>query len=160
MLLTLLASNLSQSGLQDWLARLVKPVRNGLGLDQTWGVFSPDPRSRVYGFEARIRYGDGTSEVWHWPRGDPLISEYRSYHWQKWAEQVRLDDESLLWRPFAEWLARTHNSTGRHPTDVTLVRRWFDLNPPGSHPSHGPWHAYTFFTLQVNPDLLASDERP
>jgi hypothetical protein len=152
---TLFASNLSESALQNWLADLVRPVRNGLGLDQAWGVFSPDPRSTVYGLEAHIRYDDGSSQIWTWPKGDPFISEYRDYHWQKWSEQVRLDDQSGLWRPFAEWIARTHDRPNRHPTEVTLIRRWFDLNPPGTKPPHGPWQSFVYFTLQVNPALLA-----
>ena len=155
-LLTLLASNLSDSAIRSWLARLVEPVRNGLGLDQAWGVFAPDPRSTVYDLYGRIRYDDGTTEIWRWPKGDPFISEYRAYHWQKWAEQVRLDDNSDLWRPAAEWLARTHDRAGRHPTEITLVRRWYDLNAPGTHPSRGPWNSFEFFTLQVSPSLLAS----
>lgn len=152
---TLLASNLSGSPLQDWLVRLFRPVRNGVGLDQAWGVFSPDPRSVVYGLEGRIRYDDGSIELWHWHKGDPFLSEYRDYHWQKWAEQVRLDGDSFLWRPLAAWLARTYDRPSRHPTDVVLIRQWADLNPPGQRPSQGPWHEYTFFTLQVSPSLLA-----
>jgi hypothetical protein len=153
---TLFASNLSQSALQGWVSDLVQPVRNGLGLDQAWGVFSPDPRSTVYGLEARIRYDDGAAETWTWPKNDPFISEYRDYHWQKYSEQVRLDDQSALWRPFAEWIARTHDRSDRHPVEVTLVRRWFDLNPPGTSPSHGPWQEFEYFTLQVGPSLLSA----
>jgi hypothetical protein len=155
-LLTLLASNLSTSGLQDWISGPVEPVRNGLGLDQAWGVFAPDPRSTIYGLEGRITYDDGTTEKWHWPRGDPIVSEFRAYHWQKWSEQVRLDDQSGLWQPFAEWLARTHDRPDRHPTDITLIRFWADLNPPGTRPSRGPWNRFEFFTLQVNPSILGA----
>jgi len=158
-LLTLLASNLSDSGLQHSLTRFVEPLRNGAGLDQAWGVFAPDPRKIVYGLEGRIRYDDGTTEIWHWPKGDPIISEYRAYHWQKWSEQVRLDDKGGLWQPFAEWLARTHDRPNRHPTEITLVRRWSDLNPPGQHPDRGPWNSYDYFTLKVSPSLLASGDR-
>jgi hypothetical protein len=156
-LLTLLASNLSESSLQNWLSELVRPVRNGLGLDQAWGVFAPDPRSTIYGLAGRIAYDDGTTETWHWPRGDPIISEFRAYHWQKFSEQVRLDDKSTLWQPFAVWLARAHDRPDRHPTDITLIRSWAELNPPGTHPSRGPWNSYEFFTLQVGPAILAAE---
>src|SRR5439155_20114843 len=98
-LATLLASNLSDSSLGDWLLKLVEPVRNGVGLDQAWGVLAPDPRSTIYDFQGRIRYDDGSTDIWRWPKGDPFISEYRDYHWQKWSEQVRLDDNNALWRP-------------------------------------------------------------
>jgi len=154
-LATLLASNLPDSPLENWLAQLVEPVRNGVGLDQAWGVFAPDPRATVYGLEADIRYDDGSTSTWTWHKGDPFISEYRDYHWQKYAEQVRLDDNNDLWRPLAVWIARTHDSAKRHPTDVTLVRSWADLNPPGTHPSQNPWNHYEFFTLQVSPTVLA-----
>ena len=152
---TLLASNLPQSGLQSWIADLVRPVRNGVGLDQAWGVFAPDPRSTVYGLEGHITYDDGSTDVWHWHKGDPVISEYRDYHWQKWSEQARLDDQQGLWRPWAVWLARTHDRPSRHPREVTLVRKWFDLNPPGTKPSHGPLNSYEYFTLQVTAKILA-----
>ena len=156
---TLLASNLPSSGLQRVINGLVQPIRNGVGLDQAWGVFAPDPRSTVYDFEARIAYDDGTTDIWRFPDGDPIISEYRDYHWQKFSEQVRLDDRSGLWRPFAAWLARTHDRPGRHPTDVTLVRKWYDLNPPGTEPSRGPWNSYEYFTLQVDARVLAEAAR-
>jgi hypothetical protein len=155
-IVTLLASNLSESALQRWLARLVQPVRNGLGLDQAWGVFAPDPRSVVFDLEGHIRYGDGSTEVWRPPKGEPIVHEYRDYHWQKYAERVRLDDQSGLWHPFAVWLARTHDRPGRHPVEVTLVRRWYDLYPPGTNPSHGPWNEYVYFTLQVRSEDLAA----
>ena len=150
----LLASNLPASGLQRVLNGLVQPVRNGVGLDQAWGVFAPDPRSTVYDFEARITYDDGRTTTWRFPDGDPIISEYRDYHWQKFSEQVRLDDRSGLWQPFAEWVARTNDEQRRHPTKVTLVRKWFDLNPPGTKPSRGPWNSYEFFTLDVDAQML------
>ncbi len=152
---TLLASNLPASGLQNFMANLVRPVRNGVGLDQAWGVFAPDPRSTVYDLEGRITYDDGHTDIWHWPQGDPIVSAYREYHWQKFAEQVRLDDQSGLWRPFAIWLARAHDRTGRHPVSVTLVRRWYDLNPPGTKPHRGPWNRYEYFSLDVGPTILA-----
>jgi len=156
---TLLASNLPASGLQNVIADLVRPVRNGVGLDQAWGVFAPDPRSTVYDFEARITYDDGKKELWRFPNGDPIISSYRDYHWQKFSEQVRLDDRSGLWEPFAAWLARTHDTPSRHPVEVTLVRRWFDLQPPGTKPSRGPWNRYEYFTLKVEPQSLAVSAR-
>lgn len=156
---TLLASNLPASGLQDFFNDLVQPVRNGVGLDQAWGVFAPDPRSTVYDFEARITYDDGTTATWRFPNGDPILSPYRDYHWQKFSEQVRLDDREPLWRPFAEWLARIHDRPGRHPTEVTLVRKWFDLNPPGTEPSRGPWNSYEYLSLPIDRRVLAAGTR-
>lgn len=156
---TLLASNLPDSGLQRVIADVVRPVRNGVGLDQAWGVFAPDPRSTVYDFEARITYDDGTTARWRFPDGDPVISSYRDYHWQKFSESVRLDNQKQLWRPFAAWLAQLHDARDRHPVSVTLIRRWSDLNPPGTNPDRGPWNSYEFFTLEVDASILAKAVR-
>jgi len=155
-LASLVAANIpNTSYLQRKLNSIVEPVRDSVGLDQTWSVFAPEPRRQTFALNAQIKYNDGTSETWTVPTGDPFIAEYRVYHWQKWSEYARADDTPWLWEPFAAWVARTHNSATRHPVQVILVRRWFDLNPPGSHPSRGPWHEYTYYSLAVTPSVLA-----
>jgi len=148
-LATLIVFNLPASGVERRLERVAQPLRNGLGFDQAWGVFAPDPPTRVADLRAAIVYDDGTREGWRWPKGDPLISEYRAYHWEKWAEQARLDDHSDLWLPLARWLARTHDQADRHPVTVELIRFSYDLNPPGAKRSRGPQHEETFFTFHV-----------
>jgi hypothetical protein len=155
-LATMLAFNLPRSRLQHRLAPLGGPLRNGLGFDQAWGVFAPKPPTTVTELFARIRYDDGAKEIWRWPKGDPLISEYRAYHWEKWAEQAMLDEHRDLWRPLAEWLARTRDRRDRHPVEISLFRRSFALKPPGTHPSRGPATEETFFTFRVDASVLAS----
>lgn len=155
-LASLVAANIPQTSyLQRKLNSIVRPVRDSVGLDQTWSVFAPEPRRQSFALDAQIKYTDGTAETWTVPTGDPFIAEYRTYHWQKWSEYARADDTQLLWEPLAVWLARTHNNPTRHPVSVTLTRRWYDLNPPGSHPSRGPWNEYTYFSIDVTPSLLA-----
>ena len=155
-LAALVAANIPQTSyLQRKLNSIVRPVRDSVGLDQTWSVFAPEPRRETFALDAQIKYADGTAETWTVPTGDPLIAEYRTYHWQKWSEYARADDTPILWEPFAAWVARTHDSPTRHPVSVTLVRRWYDLYPPGSHPSRGPWNEYTYFSLDVTPAVLA-----
>ena len=154
-LLSLVAANIPTSYLQKKLNKIVLPVRDSVGLDQTWGVFAPEPRSQTFGLYARIAYPDGKSEIWTVPTGDPYLSEYRTYHWQKWSEYVRLDAQPNLWEPLAIWVARTHDRPNHHPSEVTLVRSWYDLFPPGSHPSRGQWYQYEYFSLQVTPSILA-----
>ena len=155
-LASLIAANIPQTSyLQKQLNDIVRPVRDSVGLDQTWSVFAPEPRRQSFALDALIKYSDGTTETWTVPTGDPFIAEYRTYHWQKWSEYARADDTQLLWEPFAVWVARTHNSASRHPVSVTLIRRWYDLNPPGSHPSRGPWNEYPYLDLPVTPSMLA-----
>jgi hypothetical protein len=152
---SLVAANIPSSFLQQKLNTIVQPVRDGVGLDQTWSVFAPEPRQQTFGLAARISYTDGTEETWSVPTGDPVIAEYRTYHWQKWSEYARADDTSSLWQPFAVWLARTHDGAVRHPIQITLIRSWYDLYPPGTHPSRGPWNQFPYFTLQVTPAILS-----
>jgi hypothetical protein len=152
---SLVAANIPTSYLQVKLNKIVQPVRDSVGLDQTWSVFAPEPRRQTFGLDARITYSDGTAETWTVPTGDPVIAEYRTYHWQKWSEYARADDSSLLWGPLAVWLARTHDNSVRHPVQISLIRRWYDLYPPGSHPSRGPWNQFTYYALQVTPAILA-----
>ncbi len=156
-LASLVAANIPGSFLQRKLNAIVEPVRDGVGLDQTWSVFAPEPRRQTFALAAQISYNDGTTETWRVPTGDPFIAEYRVYHWQKWSEYARADDTQWLWEPFAAWVARTHNGPVRHPVEVTLVRSWYDLNPPGSHPSHGPWNEYTYFSLAITPSVLRGE---
>jgi hypothetical protein len=152
---SLVAANMPASYIQHKLNTAVQPVRDGLGLDQDWSVFAPEPRRQTFALQARISYSDGTSQTWDVPTGDPYISEYRTYHWQKWSEYARADDQQQLWEPFAAWVARTHDSPARHPTEVTLVRSWYDLYPPGAHPSRSQWNEYAYFSLKVTPGVLA-----
>jgi hypothetical protein len=151
---SLVAANIPASHLQEKLNTVVQPVRDGVGLDQTWSVFAPEPRRQTFGLEARVAYTDGTAETWSVPTGDPVIAEYRTYHWQKWSEFARADDKPFLWQALAVWLARTHNSATRRPVQITLIRRWYDLFPPGSHPSRGPWHEFPYYALEITPALL------
>jgi len=157
-LLAILVANLPASYLQRKLNTVVEPVRDGLGLDQDWSVFAPEPRRETFALDARITYSDGTTGTWTVPTGDPFIAEYRIYHWQKWAEYARSDSKPILWEPFAAWVARTHDTATRHPLEVTLVRRWFELYGPGAHPNHGPWNEYAYFSLKVTPAVLKGEE--
>ena len=152
---SLIAANIPSSYLQRKLNTIVQPVRDSVGLDQTWSVFAPEPRQQTFGLGATISYDNGTKEIWSVPTGDPFISEYRTYHWQKWSEYARADDQPALWEPLAIWLARTYDRSNRHPTEVVLTRYWYDLFAPGTHPIRGPWHEVTYFSLAITPSILA-----
>ncbi len=156
-LLAIAVANLPTSYIQIKLNTVVQPVRDGLGLDQDWSVFAPEPRRQTFELGARITYGDGSTDVWTVPTGDPFLAEYRVYHWQKWSEYARSDTKPALWEPLAAWIARTYDRPNRHPVDVTLVRRWYDINPPGAHPNRGPLNEYAYFSLKVTDAVLKGD---
>lgn len=150
--------NLPESKLKRSDSRYVEPVVLALGLDQTWGVFAPEPRKQTFDMEARIIYDDGTREIWTMPKAaEPFVSSFRTYHWQKYSEYARNDMPPATLRPLAGWVARKHNMAGRRPVEVTLVRRWRDLRAPDSESPRPPWQEHAYFTLQVTPEILRGD---
>jgi hypothetical protein len=67
-------------------------------------------------------------------------------------ESVTNDQRDGLWRPAAIWFARRARTETRRPVEVTLVRRWRDLFPPGRGPSRGEWMEAEYYTLTITPD--------
>ncbi|MBV9314117.1 MAG: hypothetical protein JO100_10350 [Pseudonocardia sp.] len=148
-LAAIVVTNMPDSQLKSDLLNLVAPYLNATGLSQDWGVFAPNPRMVSAYVEGRVEYANGTSSVWPIPAGLGF-SAYSDYRWQKFEEQVRLDDNSRLWSPFAEYLANQARAAGRKPVRVSLVRRWAGTLPPGPGPERGPWQEYTFYVLPVD----------
>ena len=132
---------------------MIHPVLYGLGVDQNWNVFAPDPRRNVLDLEARVKYADGSSDVWHVPRGNALIGTYWDYRWGKWMEYAAQNSNPVLWAPVAEYVARRRRD--RNPVFVTLVRRWYTLPPPGEVRTRPRWHSYAFYRFPVTNQLLA-----
>lgn len=152
-LMGMLVANLPDSHLRRGAWRFVRPYAVAMGIEQAWGVFAPDPRRQVLEFEARITFTDGSEATWRVPDGDPVFAAYRDYRWRKWVEHVTLDvNRDELWRPSAQWIARRFDSVDRHPARVTLVRRWYDVAPPGTSQPHPPqWREFAYFVLEVRP---------
>ena len=143
-------TNMPQSELKRVSAPVVRPYIDATGLDQNWEVFAPNPRSIALKFHARITYDDGESVTWQLPRGGRIVGHYRFYRWQKWMEYVRADDYAdTLWEPTALWLARTYQEPDRGVTEVTLIRRWYDIPAPGSGAEPPPYNEYEFFVCDV-----------
>ncbi len=141
--------NLPPSAIKEDALAVTAPYIRATGLNQNWGVFSPNPRRHSLFLSARVRYADGSEEVLSPPRGGALVGGYWDYRWRKWAEWASMDENSELWRPTADWFAGRARAQGRDPVSVTLVRRWRDLLPPGPGPSRGEWQEYVFYTYQV-----------
>lgn len=136
------ASKISSVVAGKWAAPIIK----GLGFDQGWGVFAPNPRSRSIDLRAEITLADGRTVEWRPPPRGHIIEPYRSYRWWKWVEHLNGDDSQPYWYQTAVWVAHKYQS--QSPVSVSLVRRWRDDTPPGtSYVDH--WHSYTFYTLQL-----------
>jgi hypothetical protein len=148
---SLVVWNLPSSEIKRKGLRVVRPYITLTSLDQNWGVFSPDPRRISIDIVARVRSADGSEETIRVPRGNDVYGAYWDYRWWKWAEWIRQDSQGQLWKPAALWFARKAVSEGKRPTQIVLVRRWYDLLPPGPGPSRGPWHEVPFYTLRLIP---------
>lgn len=150
--LGLLVWNLPDSRLRSEALRVASPYVLATGLDQNWGVFSPDPRRQSLDLVARVRYADGGRETLRIPRGDPVVGSYWDYRWWKWVEWATTDAHQHLWEPTAVWFARRARAGGGEPVTVTLVRRWYDVLPPGTGPSRTGWREYAYYTLSLVPE--------
>ena len=149
-------ANLPQSKLRRDAFTAARPYLNATGLDQSWGVFAPEPRRESVALRAVIRYADGGTYVWRPPSGDAFTGNYWDYHWQKWQEWVLDKNHQQLWRPAAVFIARDRDARGRHPVRVTLVRLTTQLNPPGHRPSHEPTVARPYYSVRITPAMLGS----
>jgi hypothetical protein len=132
-LLAVLTANLPVSRLQDLLLTAGHRFIYGAGLDQNWGVFSPDPRRETIHVTATVSFADGSQATWQIHRRDPVIGSYIDYRWLKWAEfVVEPQYQEFLGHPFAVFVARRLATPSHRPVRVVLSNRWYALQPPGS----------------------------
>jgi hypothetical protein len=115
------------SSLERTLSRPARPFLEATGLDQSWGVFAPNPRREVIDMSVRILYPDGRAETWRPPKG---------YRWRKLMEHTNLSEGlSSLARDTVLYAAR---SAGGRPIRAILLRRWAAL-PPEAGTAPGRW---------------------
>lgn len=126
------------------------PVMYALGLDQDWDVFAP-PRQQVVQLSAQVKFANGTETVWRPPTSlGALFGAYRDYRWGKFAEMAIADENSNVWQPLAEWVAREHTSPGRRPVLVKLIRRFYNIYiATNGEPDRGPWMRVTYYVYHV-----------
>ena len=147
-LAAIFVANLPDSVIKTDLLVPAQPFLTVMGLGEDWGVFAPNPRTEVIYATGHIAYSDGTSSVWSFPLR-PGIMAYSDYRWQKFEEHVRLDEFQGLWKPFAQYLL-THEATpGKTPVQIALMRRWAEIEPPGTTPQLSPWSQYVYYVAPV-----------
>ncbi len=153
-LLTLLTANLPASRLREILLHADHPYLYGVALDQSWGVFSPDPRRETIQVTARLNYQDGSMSFWRVPRRNAVTGEYTDYRWLKWSEYVIQPSYSDLWRPTALYVARKFATASSAPVRVTLINSWYPLPPPGNAETRPPISDRTFYSLRITRAML------
>jgi hypothetical protein len=156
-LLAVLTANTPPSRLKHLLNSAFHTYLYGVALDQSWGVFAPDPRRETIQITARVTYADGSRSSWRVPKWDPVIGAYADYRWLKWTEHLVSPAYSDLWRPAALYVAREKASPARRPTRVSLENRWYELRPPGEIHERRFVQERTFFTTRIAEKDLRED---
>ena len=147
-LVALVALNLPESDLRTRLGSVARPYSQAFGIDQSWSLFAPNPRSAIVEARARVVFADGTAAEWAGVApGGPVLDQYVTHRWQKWSEWVTQERYAVLWRPAAEWVARRYTQAGRRPVRVELVRCTRKIPAPGSEGDAPPARSETYFVL-------------
>lgn len=126
------ATHLPPSALQRAVREPAGTAVRLLGIEHSWGVFAPDPRSTSLRLEARVTFADGTTTSWTIPDGPRVVANLRYYR--------------SIWRPTAEWIAELHAGGPSPVVRVELVHhhRTNAIDGPQE-----PWQETTYFTLAV-----------
>lgn len=143
------ATHLPPSALDRAVGEPAERAVRLLGIEQAWGVFSPDPRTTSLRLEARVTFADGSRTTWTVPSGPRVGSNLRFYRWRKWLERARADGYRSIWRPTAQWVASIHDDGPSPVAEVELVRH-FRENVLSGAPN--PWQEVTYFTLDLSGD--------
>lgn len=155
LLVSVAATNITNSHLRFEVNKRGQPLLNALGLDQGWGVFAPDPRTQTLGFYANVRFSDGSIERWRMPVGGAALGVYWDNRWRKYLEYIVAEQfRPVLWRPAAVYVARRAAAGGKTPVQVTLHRSVEQLLPPGKGPDAKPVKRGAYYRLAVTPAML------
>jgi hypothetical protein len=127
---------------------LVGSQLQAVGLQQSWGVFAPEPEHREVVFDAVVTFADGSQAKWRIPRTSAVFP-YPSHRWELWQDRIVSDDFSAWWERTARWIAGQQMGPGRDPVRVVLRRRWSDLPPPGFDPKLRQWNDFEFYSLNL-----------
>ena len=128
-----------------------------LGLWQAWDMFSPDPRTTDICVEMRCTNRDGTSDrrMLSDMVAMGFYERWQKDRWRKYFnDHLRLDDERILWQPFAEYAVRRLREEGDDPTVIELVRWWRPCDPSIRPELRAdvrltPWQSYVFHRWDV-----------
>jgi hypothetical protein len=143
-LASLLVWNLPECALRRALLPWARPLVVGLGLQQSWAVFSPNPARSSVLLEVRVDFEDGSSEWTTLPGSDPFLGALRDYRWRKWVRRVTRQERQHLWNAAVSWFARRHAGGGRAVQAVVLTRR-VSVAPARDGGAARDWRRFEFF---------------
>jgi hypothetical protein len=134
--------NLPASRARSLLLPAARPLVLGLGLQQRWRVFAPNPPDHSVFIDVVVQLEDGSDWRATIPGSDPFLGALRDYRWRKWAARVSDERRQHLWSAAAGWFARQHAPA----RSVILHRRRSPTPEPGSGEPRR-WKSFAFFEL-------------
>lgn len=148
-----------QSPLLSRIRSGMLPYMRWIGLFQSWDMFAPNPSNLNNYVGALVKFRDGSSRLWNFPRMENLgyVDRYFKERYRKYAnDNLRLDADSALWPDAARYIARVNNQPSNPPVQVSLIRYWSVIPPPGPYGEYteGPWQQFVFYRYSVVPGDL------
>jgi hypothetical protein len=125
------------------------------GVWQEWNMFAPQPRTLRIRMDATVTFRDGSTKTWIFPQMDQMTlwDRLRKERYRKWAhDSVRLDAESGLWAPTANYIARQFPDPDNPPVAVQLHRYWADIPGPTEtvgEKTEPSFRSYTFYETKI-----------
>ncbi len=137
-----------------------------LGLDQSWNVFSPGPRTTNPHLSAVITYKDGTTRIWSYPRMERLdfFSKIPKERYRKFFDDNAAWSMPVLWPEIARYVARINYDTPDNPPQVvSLLRYWSSILPLEkglNRPNIPQYQVKSLITYTVTDEDLAGVKVP
>ena len=124
-------SNMPASAIKQALQPTLQPIAVATGLDQFWGMYAPDPPSRLETLDVHVTMADGGDRVWTLPaQYDPVVGVAASHRWRKLKESL-LSEQQI--RPqFAHWVVHELTGPSERVSRVQMILRTEVLPPPGT----------------------------
>ncbi|MDT5054626.1 MAG: hypothetical protein QOF66_2992 [Mycobacterium sp.] len=124
-------SNMPDSAIKAVLAPTLTPIAVGTGLDQFWGMYAPDPPSRLEDLEVHVTMADGGNRVWKLPtQYDRVVGVAVSHRWRKLKESLL--SEPQIRPELAHWVVHQLTVPAERPIRVYMILRTEVLTPPGT----------------------------
>jgi hypothetical protein len=125
-----------ESDIKRRIVPIVTPIAKATGLDQRWGMFSPNPPQRLENLEVHVTMADGGGRVWTFQRGEPLIGQFSWYHWQKMKENAVRRQELRI--ELAHWAVRELTDPSERAVRVEVILHTEPIPAPGTNDPRTP----------------------
>jgi hypothetical protein len=113
------------------LKKLVRPYILWAGLDQSWDMFSPNPRSANSYLKAAVITRNHHLRTWNFPRAEQmnLLDRFREDRYRTFEELIALPKNSPLLPLIAAHIAGFYANPGDSPDKVMIIEYRSEMDP-------------------------------